>query len=68
MVYKNLTYRTGDQLQKLEPQGPATDHTNWMLDNKIKNSTNIQIIMQSNLKNTGKNITTYQQKLTHIVM
>jgi hypothetical protein len=51
IMYKNSTYRNGDKLQKLKPQCLATDHMNWLLDNKIKNSINI-LIMQSNLKNT----------------
>jgi hypothetical protein len=49
IMYKNSTYRSGDQLQKLKPQGPATDDMNWILD-KTKNSINILMIMQSNLK------------------
>ena len=49
-MYKNSKYRNGDQLQKLKPQGLATDHINWILD-KIKKSINILMIMQSNLKN-----------------
>jgi len=50
IMYKNSKYRNGDQLQKLKPQGLATDHINWILD-KIKKSINILMIMQSNLKN-----------------
>jgi hypothetical protein len=32
----------------VKPLGSATDHINWILDNKIKNSINIWMIMQSN--------------------
>jgi len=49
IMYKNSTYRNGDQLQKLKPQGLATDHMNWILD-KIKYSINILMILQSNVK------------------
>jgi hypothetical protein len=41
IMYKNSTHSYGDQLQKVKPLGSATDHINWILDNKIKNSINI---------------------------
>lgn len=53
IMYKNSTHRRGDQLQKLKPQGPATDDMNCILD-KIKNSINILMRMQSNFKKIHK--------------